>query len=120
MKNANWIYESVFPENEEMFKKIEAALGFKLFFWQKAYIITAQFRRYGKTTAEILKELLDVAGTPIDYTKRPSSSREDFYRRETREIHERLHKAGIKTRVIFWSARDKRAYADVQQRRYRE
>lgn len=25
-----------------------------------------------------------------------------------------------KTRVIFWSARDKRAYADVQQRRYRE
>ena len=53
MKNANWIYESVFPENEEMFKKIEAALGFKLFFWQKAYIITGQFRRYGKTTAEI-------------------------------------------------------------------
>lgn len=119
-ENANWIYESVFPENEEMFKKIEAALGFKLFFWQKAYIITGQFRRYGKTTAEILKELLDVAGTPIDYTKRPSSSREDFYRRETREIQERLHKAGIKTRVIFWSARDKRAYADVQQRRYRE
>ena len=97
MKNANWIYESVFPENEEMFKKIEAALGFKLFFWQKAYIITGQFRRYGKTTAEILKELLDVAGTPIDYTKRPSSSREDFYRRETREIQERLHKAGIKS-----------------------
>ena len=85
MKNANWIYESVFPENEEMFKKIEAALGFKLFFWQKAYIITGQFRRYGKTTAEILKELLDVAGTPIDYTKRPSSSREDFYRREAAE-----------------------------------
>ena len=26
MKNANWIYESVFPENEEMFKKIEAAV----------------------------------------------------------------------------------------------
>lgn len=72
------------------------------------------------STAEILKELLDVEGAPIDYTKRASSRREDYYRCETREIQERLHKAGIKTRVIFLSAADKRAYADVQQRRYRE
>ena len=108
MKNDNWIYESVSPER------------FKFFFWQKAYIIAGQFRRYGKTTAEILKELLDVAGAPIDYTKRASSSREDCYRRETREIQERLHKAGIKTSEIFWSAADKRAYIDIQQRRYRE
>lgn len=120
MKNADWIYESGFPENEKMFKEIEAALGFKLFIWQKAYIITGKFRKYGKTTAEILKELLDVAGMPIDYTKIPQTDRERLYRRETRELQERLHKAGIKTRVIFWSDRDKQEYADMQQRRYRE
>lgn len=113
MKNNEWIYRSVPPEYEGMFEKIEAALGFKLFIWQKTFIITGIFRQYGKTTAEILRELLDVAGTPIDYTTRPINERERFYRKETREIQERLHNAGIETRVIFWSVGDKRAYADM-------
>lgn len=120
MKNADWIYESDFPENEEMFKEIEAALGFKLFLWQKAFIITGQFRKYGETTAKVLQDLLNVAGMPIDYTKRPRNDREKIYRQKTREIQERLHKAGIKTRVIFWSVKDKTEYADRQQRRYEE
>ena len=119
-KGNDWIYVNPYPEYEELFKRIEAALGFKLFTWQKSFIVLGHFRRYGETTAMILKELLDTEAAPLDYTRRGMSHREDFYRRETREIQERLHKAGIKTRVIFWSARDKRAYADVQQRRYRE
>ena len=33
----NWLYRPIYPE-EEFFKKVEAALGFKLFIWQKAFI----------------------------------------------------------------------------------
>ncbi len=120
MKIDKWIYRAVFPEYEGMFEKIEAALGFKLFVWQKTFIVTGIFRQYGKTTAEILRELLDVAGTPIDYTTRPMNERERFYREETKKIQGRLHNAGIETRVIFWSAGDKRAYADMHHEHYRK
>ena len=50
MKIDKWIYRAVFPEYEGMFEKIEAALGFKLFVWQKTFIVTGIFRQYGKTT----------------------------------------------------------------------
>lgn len=120
MKNDDWIYRPIFPEYEELFGKIEAALGFKLFVWQKAFIITGHFRRYGKTTAEILRELLDVAATPIDYTTHPTSKAEEFYRHEIRKIQEQLHNAGIETRVIFWRAADKRAYMDMHNEFYRK
>lgn len=32
----NWLYRPIYPE-EEFFKKVEAALGFKLFIWQKGF-----------------------------------------------------------------------------------
>ena len=50
----NWLYRPIYPE-EEFLKKVEAALGFKLFIWQKAFIVTGAFRQYGATTAEILR-----------------------------------------------------------------
>ena len=34
-----------FPEFEKQFEAIEAALGFKLFAWQKTYIATGNFRQ---------------------------------------------------------------------------
>lgn len=105
-----WIYgnHSFYPDEEELFKKIEAALGFKLFFWQKSYILYGTFRKYGKTTAEILKELLATDRPPLDYSKRASSAREDFYRKDLRKIKEKLTAAGIPTRKVFWDEREKR------------
>lgn len=108
MRNNEWIYENFYPEHEELFEKVEKALGFKLFLWQKYFVITGRFRRYGKTTAEILRELLTVDGKPIDYRKRPGSIEEDFYRRKTKEIQKKLKEAGIETRVIFWNDIDKK------------
>lgn len=105
----NWIYRPIYPE-EEFFKRIEAALGFKLFIWQKAFIITGKFRRYGATTAEILRELLDTKAEPLDYTKPPTNNRDRFYRDELREIQEKLQRAGIETRAVFWSKKEKSSY----------
>jgi len=111
-KGDNWIYRNPYPEYEELFKQIEAALGFKLFIWQKSFIVMGTFRQYGETTAKILRELLDTEAAPLDYTERTARRMEDFYRRELREIQERLQNAGVKTRVVFWSVADKRRYAE--------
>lgn len=105
----NWIYRPIYPE-EELFKRIEAALGFKLFIWQKAFILTGKFRQYGETTAEILRELLDTKAEPLDYTKPPTNNRAKFYRDNLREIQEKLQRAGIETRAVFWSKKDKSSY----------
>lgn len=105
----NWIYRPIYPE-EEFFKRIEAALGFKLFIWQKAFILTGKFRQYGATTAEILRELLDTKAEPLDCTKPPTNSRAKFYRDNLREIQEKLQRAGIETRAVFWSKKDKSSY----------
>lgn len=77
----NWLYRPIYPE-EEFFKKVEAALGFKLFIWQKAFIVTGVFRQYGETTAEILRELLETKAEPLDYTRPPENVRARFYRDE--------------------------------------
>ena len=111
-KGDGWIYRNPFPEHEELFKRIEAALGFNLFVWQKSFIVMGHFRQYGETTARILRELLDTEAVPLDYTRRCMSHREDFYRQELRKIQERLKDAGIKTRVVFWSAADKQRYRE--------
>lgn len=111
-KGDGWIYRNPFQEHEELFKRIEAALGFNLFVWQKSFIVMGHFRQYGETTARILRELLDTEAVPLDYTRRCMSHREDFYRQELRKIQERLKDAGIKTRVVFWSVGDKRRYAE--------
>ena len=49
-KGDGWIYRNPFPEYEELFKRIEAALGFNLFVWQKSFIVMGHFRQYGETT----------------------------------------------------------------------
>ena len=98
------------PETEKMFEEVEKALGFKLFFWQKTYIAEGIFRRTGRTTAEILRDLLGFNVSPIDYSKKPRSRMEEFYRYELREIKSKLDAAGIKTRTVFWSEADKRKF----------
>lgn len=120
MKNDEWIYRKAFPDYEELFERIEEALGFKLFIWQKSFIVMGHFRQYGATTARILRELLDVTASPIDFTARPMSNREDFYRKEMKEIQGKLKNVGIETRMIFWSAADRREYAQAHHEGFRE
>lgn len=115
MKNdvQNWIYREVPEPYNDFFKQIEAALGFKLFIWQKTFIMRGVFRQYGETTTKILRELLQTTAKPLDYTRPPHSKREEIYRRELRNIQQKLNNAGIKTRVVFYCKQDKRAYKET-------
>lgn len=97
-------------KTQEMFEAVENALGFKLFFWQKSYIATGNFRCYGATTAEVLKMLLDIENEPIDYTKPARSQIEKVFRDDLKKIQYRLAASGIKTRRVFWSQAEKRKY----------
>lgn len=111
--SAKWIYNSVDPDDQDLGQKIEAvekALGFKLFVWQKAFIVRGQFRQMGATTAEILKDLLDVSALPIDYSEPERNFMERFYRRELWGIKLKLDEAGIPTRTVFFSKKDKWEY----------
>ncbi len=105
-----WIYKPVIPPNSSFEKTVHAvedALGFKLFYWQKYYLAYGAFRQMGVTTARILRELLDVSEAPIDYSRRAGSAREKFYREELQKIKKKLDDAGIPTRKVFFSERDK-------------
>lgn len=102
-KAPGWIYHDI-PATQTTidFKAIEEALGFKLFYWQKTYIVKGDYRRYGATTASILRTLIrpEYLDTPIDFSRPAENKRDAFYRSELREIKEKLDKAGIKTRKV--------------------
>lgn len=112
-KAPEWIYAPLYgdPALEKTLAAVEKALGFKLFIWQKTFIERGVFRRSGATTAEILRDLLNVNASPLDYTRPPHSSMERFYREETKNIKEKLDAAGIPTRTVFFSHRDKVEYS---------
>lgn len=99
------------PEWNKRFEEIEKALGFKLFIWQKTYIIKREFRQFGATTAQILQELLDLDKGPIDYSKKALPG-EAFYRFDLIQMKEKLDEAGIPTRPVFRSAMEKKMYFD--------
>lgn len=109
-KIPEWIYAptNFSPELEKTFAAVEKALGFKLFIWQKTFIANTTYRRSGRTTAEILRDLLNVSKPPLDYTKPVADHMERFYREETREIKAKLDAAGIPTRTVFFPGRRKR------------
>lgn len=111
-KNMDWIYRTVTMDTdlEKTLEAAEKALGFKLFVWQKTYIERGYFRRYGATTAEILRELLNVSEAPLDYTRKPSSRMQSIYREELKEIKKKLDAAGITTRPVFFTRNDKERY----------
>ena len=108
----DWIYSPVNdPEWNRMFEEVEKALGFKLFIWQKTYILGQGFRQYGETTAKALQELLfGVDEEPIDYSKPATNKRWIFYKDELRKIKEKLDNAGIKMRPVFFSIDDELAW----------
>lgn len=84
------------------FDAIEKALGFKLFYWQKTYIETGIYRRYGDTTAQVLRQLLDPKfnDIPIIIDKAKVYSKYSYYGYMMFYIKNKLDAAGIKTRPI--------------------
>lgn len=113
-----WIYYAPNEYYTTMnFDTIEKALGYRLFGWQKSYILGDDFRRMGRTTAEILRMLFDEEqfNNPIDFTEPPRNKRLRLFRQEFREIWEKLHDSGINMRSVFWSKEDKKRY-DAERR----
>lgn len=111
-KAPKWIYAPLYgdPALEKTLAEVEKALGFKLFIWQKTFIERGVFRQSGATTAEILRDLLNVNASPLDYTRPLHSNMERFYREETKNIKEKLDAAGIPTRTVFFSHQEKVEY----------
>lgn len=114
IEDLEWIYH--IPEKNYGivdFDAVEKALGFRLFGWQKEYIITGcayAGRRTGKTTAEILHQLLSVDEEPIDFSRPAPSTRIAINRQYYRDIWEKLRDAGIPMRPVFWSKEDKKKW----------
>lgn len=116
-EDIEWIYH-ILEKNYGIvdFDAVEKALGFRLFGWQKDYIITGcayASRRTGKTTSEILHQLLSVDEEPIDFSRPAPSTRIAINRQYYRDIWEKLRDAGIPMRLVFWSRGDKKKY-DVE------
>lgn len=107
-----WIFSEVpDPECNKTFEEVEKALGFKLFYWQKSFVINNTWRHCGMTTAEILRDLLcDRNGTPIDFSEPPKSIQEKIYRDELKKIKKKLNAAGIKTRPVLFNSIEKAAW----------
>ncbi len=95
------------------FDAVEKALGFRLFGWQKDYILSGcayAGRRTGKTTAEILHQLLSVNEEPIDFSRPARDNQAYIFKMDCHDIWEKLRDAGIEMRPVFWSKEDKKKY----------
>lgn len=101
------------PSLDELFDKINEALGIELWIWQKTYIATGIYRQTGATTAECLRLLLIDTTKPLDFSKPPRSAREASERQQLREIYQKLNEAGIMTRRVFWSKKEKENWYEI-------
>lgn len=96
-----WIYNPVNdPVWDSLFERIEEALGFRLFFWQKTYIMGLGYRHSGQTTAAILRVLVGNRISDPIYLERPKNRMEDFYQHELVDIKRKLDDKGIISRDI--------------------
>lgn len=102
------------PDLDELFDKINKALGIELWIWQKTYIATGIYRQTGATTAECLRLLLTDITKPIDFSKPPRTAREASEREQLREIYQKLNEAGIATRTVFWSRKEKENWYEIK------
>lgn len=96
-----WIYSPVNdPKWDDLFEQIERALGFKLFIWQKTYIMGIGFRRSGQTTAEILRLLVGNTVLPYIRLDQPLNRQEKLYQEELIKIKGKLDAKGITSRSV--------------------
>lgn len=96
-----WIYKPVNdPSWDSLFERIEEALGFKLFIWQKTHIMGLGYRCSGQTTAEALRVLVGGRISVPIYLERPKNRIEDFYQQELIDIKRKLDDKGVISRNI--------------------
>lgn len=95
----DWIYSDIPTYNNIDYEKVEAALGFKLFIWQKTLIEHGEYRQSGRTTAQILRELLTNTEQEL-VLQRPHSIREETEQRQLLEIYKKLKENGIKCKTV--------------------
>ena len=104
------IYHSPFERASWVdFDAVEKALGFRLFGYQKSYILGQGFRQMGRTTAEILRMLFDKEqyDNPIDFSKPPRNKRQQLFRNDFYDVWNKLNSANIKMRKVMWDEKDK-------------
>lgn len=104
---ANWIYNPVTPGEKAIFEEIEKALGFKLFIWQKIFLLQGYFRCFGETTARCLRKLLFEGDEPLDLSG-PKTHKERIECEILQDIKKKLEEAGIKTRTVYFTKEEKR------------
>ena len=100
-----------YPDQEKKFEAIEKALGFELFAWQKFYIERGEFRQFGKTTAEVIRELTK-PGNIINYSEPPRNARERVHRSMLLEIKQKFEESGIKTNPVARNKTELHKYMD--------
>lgn len=107
----DWIFSGIYDsEWNNKFDAIEEALGIRLFYWQKYYIVHGCMRQTGLTTAVILRELLDVKNVPWDISYTLTRSKERWHYEAIKNIKTKLDNAGIPTRTVFFCKEDKKQY----------
>lgn len=88
-------------EMSDKIEKIESALGFELYTWQKTYLERGRFRVYGESTAKMLRELTDIKDAPIDLRRCNIRNRtEKIYADDLKEMQRLLNRNGIECRDI--------------------
>lgn len=113
--NPHQEYYTTSAQIETWLAAVEAALGFKLFVWQKVYIEHGIFRRFGKTTAEILRDLSQIDKPPLDLRRyRTKNMRERLYCHELLRMKETLDAAGVPTREVWLCENDRRKWIQKQ------
>lgn len=84
----------------DLIKRIEKALGFRLFLWQKTMILHGSFRQLGSTTATCVRKLIRIKDSGVIKLAVPRSTLEHFEQRELMHVKTLLDKEGIKTNRI--------------------
>lgn len=114
----DWIFSGIYdPEWNNKFDAIDEALGIRLFYWQKYYIVHGYtchtgMRHTGSTIAIIIRELLDVKNVPWDISYMLMRPKEHWhwYYEKIKTIKTKLDNAGIPTRTVFFCKEDKKQY----------
>lgn len=88
------------PTLDELFSKINEALGIELWIWQKTYMTMGTYRQMGATTAQCLRVLLFSETTPLDYSSPPRTAREDCERQQLRGLYQDID-AGMITKMSW-------------------
>lgn len=106
------IFMDLPPVSPHMLDKVDEALGFKLKEWQRAYILDKYYdtskaneRKSGKTTAYIIKRLLQpyvISRSELEhFSDAVGSVRYNaWFKKYALEINEKLTNAGIKTCLV--------------------